>query len=385
MGKRFYVSLISVIFLMFGAASCAPKTAPAPAASTPPRAGPTPTSPLSNLSPPTSQDAAWAKVVEAARKEGRVVIYSFNFTGELGIMLQKAFKKRYGLDLEIVTGRGAEFIERLKTEKRVGQITADTTEGSAIHVKNMKLEGITVGVAGDLPAVNEKGKWVIDPFSLDPQDRHLIVHFISTYAPHVNTRLVKPGEEPKVWRDLLDPKWKGKMTITDHNIGGGPYLLFPPLMREKIIDDNFIRALYKQDLRFATSVVDESAQLARGEQYLMIRGSDSTSARFVAEGAPIRAAELQDGTTISPGTAAAIAGAPHPNAAKVFLNWIMSQEGQTVHGEGKKMGSVRTDVQDFRPAPLAFVPKRPVVMTVEDNDDGTRLFREKWINKLIGQ
>ena len=144
--------------------------------------------------------------MQSAKKEGRVTIYSFNFTGEMGIMLQKAFEQRYGIELEIVTGRGAEFIERLKTEKRVGQLTADTTEGSAIHVKNMKLEGITAGVAGELPALREKDKWVIDLLSLDPQDKHLIIHFISTYAPHINTRLVKAGEEPRVWRDLLDPK-----------------------------------------------------------------------------------------------------------------------------------------------------------------------------------
>ena len=380
MVKRFCGGLIVIIFFAVAAASCASSTPSAPASPTP---APVPTS---NLQPPTSQeDTAWDRVLQAAKKEGRVTIYSFNFTGDLGLMLQKAFEQRYGIDLEIITGRGAEFIERLKTEKRIGQLTADTTEGSAIHVKTMKVEGITVSVAAELPSLGEKGKWVIDPFALDPQDKHLIVHFISTYAPHVNTRLVKPGEEPKAWRDLLDPKWKGKMTITDHNISGGPYLLFPPLVREKIIDESFIKALYKQDLRFATSVVDETAQLARGEQYLMIRGADSISARFVAEGAPIRAAELQDGTTLSPGAAAAIKGAPHPNAAKVFLNWIMSQEGQTVHGEGKKMGSVRTDVKDFRPAPIAFVPKRPVVMTVEDNDDGTRLFNEKWINKLMSQ
>lgn len=384
MGRRFSGALAGLMLLALPVLACAPKTAPAPAPS--PQSSAIQPGPAPVASAPISpEDAGWAKIVEAAKKEGRVTIYSFNFTGELGLMLQRAFKQRYGIQLDIITGRGAEFLERLKTEKRVGQLAADTTEGSAIHVKNMKLEGLTAGVASDLPTLKEKGIWVVEPFSLDPQDKHLIVHFISTYAPHVNTRLVKPGEEPKVWRDLLDPKWKGKMTITDHNIGGGPYLLFPPLIREKILDENFIKSLYRQDLRLATSVVDETGQLARGEQYIMVRGSDSTSARFVDEGAPIRAAEMQDGTTISPGAAAAIAGAPHPNAAKVFLNWIMGQEGQRVHGDGKKMGSVRTDVQDFRPEPLRFVPKRPVVITVEDNDEGTRLFREKWINKLIGK
>ena len=330
------------------------------------------------------EDAAWARVVEAAKKEGKVTLYSFNFTGDTGLNIMKVFKERYGITVDIITGRGAEFLERLKTEKRVGQLTADFTEGSAIHVKNMANDGITIGVSTELPALKEKGVWIVDPLSLDPQNKHLVSHFVTTYSPWINTKTVKPGEEPKVWRDLLKPRWKGRMTLTEYKLSGGPYLLFPPLLREKVIDVVYIKALFGQDMLFISSVMEEASRIAQGERDLMIRGSDS-QATFVMQGAPLRAIELEDGTTLSPGTATVIAGAPHPNAARLFLNWIITPEGQAAFGKYKGIGLVRKDATDYRPEPIKFIPKRPIVMTFEDNDDGSRLFREKWLDKLWGR
>ena len=333
--------------------------------------------------PSTSQDAAWSKVVEAATKEGKVTVYSFNLVSDAGLAVIKTFKERYGITVDIITGRGAEFAERLKTEKRIGQQTGDFTEGSPVQVKNMKLEGLTVSVA-ELPVLRETEPWIIRPESLDSTDKHVISHYVTTFAPWVNTKLVKREEEPKVWRDLLKPRWKSKMSLIEYKISGGPYLLFVPLLREKIIDIDYIKALNSQDLLFAGSLVDETGRLARGDRELMIRGSDTQSS-FVTEGAPLRAIEMEDGTPLSPGGAAVISGAPHPNAAKLFANWFISAEGQIILGKYRQLGRIRKDIPDFRPEPIRFTPKRPIVVTVEDNEESTRLFREKWLDKLWGK
>ena len=371
------------IILLVILAACAPGNAPTPAP-----AAPTPaktTVPTSNLSPPTSQDAAWDKIVEAAKKEGQLTIYSYSFVGDIGIAMSRAFKDRYGITVDIVTGRGAEFLERVKTEKRIGGLVADMTEGSALHLKNMKKEGLTINVSNELPVFRDKDIWVANIFGIDPQDKHVIAFNFTLYTPFVNSNLVKSGDEPKVWKDFLDPKWKGKIIATDPLTSGGLYQLFVPLLREKVIDDDFLKALNKQDLRFSSALPDEGGILARGERHISLRGVDSVYARFVAEGAPIKAIAINDGTVLSVLTTAAYAGAPHPNAAKVFINWFLSPEGQTIFGKNATVASVRKDVPSFLPLPARITPVRPILLTNEDNDQATQFFRDRYLEKLWGR
>ncbi|MBI4287420.1 MAG: extracellular solute-binding protein [Chloroflexi bacterium] len=373
-----------VLFLVL--AACSPKTAPAPAPN--PQPGPAQSVPAARApaaAPVSAEDAAWAKTLEAAKKEGKLTIYSYNFVGDIGLAMSRAFKDKYGITVDIVTGRGAEFLERLKTEKRVGNIVGDMTDGSALHLKNMKLDGLTVSVAGELPTLREKGVWVADIFGIDPNDKHVASFNFSIYTPWVNTNLVKPGEEPKTWKDYLDPKWKSKMVLTDFLVSGGAYQYFVPALREKVIDEEFLKALAKQDIRFSAALPDEGGLLARGERAISVRGVDIVFARFAAEGAPIKAIALTDGTVLSAVTTAALKGAPHPAAAKVFINWWLSQEGQSVYGKAASVTSVRKDVADFLPKAAQVTVTRPIILNNEYNEEATKLFREKWLAKLWGQ
>ncbi|MEK7353778.1 MAG: hypothetical protein AABZ77_04650, partial [Chloroflexota bacterium] len=101
MKKNFFVGM-GVLILLAMIFACAPKAAPvpAPAPVTPQAAPATPILAASAMSP---EDAAWQKVVEAAKKEGKVVLYSFSFTGGVGIQLAKAFEERYGISVDIIT------------------------------------------------------------------------------------------------------------------------------------------------------------------------------------------------------------------------------------------------------------------------------------------
>jgi len=374
------VLIAGIIFLVLLAA-CTPGTTPVPV-SIPPADPPKTTLPTSNINPSTAQDTAWAKIVAAARQEGKLTIYSFNFVGDIGLAISKAFKDEYNITVDIITGRGAEFAERLKTEKRLGRIVCDLTEGNATNLTNMKIEGLTVSVADDIPVLREKDVWIADILSMDPKDKHIIVWNFTVYSPYINTNVVKPGDEPKVWRDLLDPKWKGKMVLTDYVTSAGPYQVFVPLLREKVIDEEFLKALYKQDLRFSSALPDEAGLLARGERSISIRGSSGTYGRFIAEGAPIRAIPLSDGLVLSVITITAIKEAPHPNAAKVFINWFMSPQGQTVYGKIASAASARKDVPSFLHKNAQVIPQRSVMLTNEYVDEATKLFRERYLEKL---
>lgn len=380
------ILMLSIVFLLLLAA-CAPKVAPssAPAPTLSQATLPQSGTPTSNISPPTSQDAAWAKVVEAAQKEGRLTIYSYNFVGDVGLAVSQAFRERYGIQVEIITGRGSAFIERLKTEKRMGSIMADMSDNSPTNAKNMKEQGFTISIAGELPALREKDVWVADVLATDPQDKHLITFNFSTYSSYVNTNLVKPGEEPAVWKDLLDPKWKGKMTVADPTTGAGLLNTFVTLMREKVIDEEFIKSLYKQDIRFALSAPDAAGILARGERSFMITVTSSEFGSFVSQGAPIKAVGLNDGTVLTAIVVTAFGGGPHPNAAKLFMNWLISQEGQTVYSKAASVTSARKDVPSSLPKASQVTPKRPIVVTSTDTDTAAKLQQQQYLNKLWGR
>lgn len=373
------VILISSLF-----AACQPTAGPSPTAG-PPQPTPPKAAPTSTLPPLTSQDAAWDKIVEAAKKEGKVTAYSFNWVGDVGLIVEKAFENRYGINLEIITGRGAEFSERIKTERRLKQQVGDMTEGSTLLTNSMKLDGSLAVIADELPAMKEKGVWLVEPAALDPQSKAVLVWRLIVFSPYINTKLVKPEDFPKSWKDFLDPKWSGKMSFTDPNIGPGTNQYMVVFMENKVWDEDYIKALYRQKLLLPTSVPDEFRMLAAGERQLMVRGSDSDVGKLAVEGAPVQAIDVKEGVVLSTGAMAAIAGGPNPNATKVLLNWLLTQEGQTVTGKAQGMKMLRKDVPDFRPKAAQVEFSRPLVETIDNLEKATNLFRQKWFDKLVGR
>jgi len=385
--KRITYTLLAIAILfpiLF--AACSPQSTPAP---TPAKPAPTQPStvPSSNLPPPTSQDAAWAKVIEAAKKEGTLTIYSFNLVGDVGITVSKAFKERYGINVDIITGRGGEFVERMKTERRMKNVVADVNDGSTTFAITMKAEGLTVSVADELPVFKDQSVWLTNVFGNDPKDKHLVGLSLNYWSPWVNTKmLATPADMPQVWADLLKPQWKGKMILTDPTTSAGPQQFFVPLMREKVIDEEYLKALYKQDIILSTSLQEEGRMLARGERSMSIRGSIATLAKIAQEGAPIKAIDMKDGIVqlISP-VAAVITGSPHPNAARLFMDWFVSKEGQTAYTKSSGAPPIRKDVPDPTTEAARLTPQRAIIQTVDDNNVANQYYREKWLDKLWGR
>lgn len=367
---------MAAVVALWLVAACAPTAAPPPpalAASQPAKVE-------------QATDDPWAKVVEAAKKEGKVNLYSYNLVGDIGLAVSRTFKERYGISVDIITGRGAEFMERIKTEKRLGSLVADLHDGSALHATNMRLAGFTIPLEGYLPALDNPAGWKANPWANDPANKHILGLATYAFSPWVNTKQVKPGEEPQEWKDLLTPQWKGRMMLTDPTTSGGPQQFFVPMMKAGVMDEAYIKALYKQELRFASSLQDEGLVLARGERSLSIRGSASQYSRMVVEGAPIKAIDMRDGVVavVSP-VMVVFAGGPHPNAARLFANWFISQEGLTTYGKAASLNPIRKDVADFSPGPARLTPQKPIIQTAEDLEQAAKLFRERWPDKLWGR
>lgn len=353
--------------------ACAPAAPPAPSPAPAPQAPPA----APALSP---VEAAWAKVVEAAKKEGEVTIYSFNFVGDVGLALARAFDEKYGIKLNIITGRGAEFIERLKTEKRMGRMVADVSEGAATHMLNMKASGVTITLS-DIPVFQEKGVWLLDPRAIDAE-AHVLGVSQSIYSPWINTRLLKAEQVPRSYLDLLKPEWKGRVVAHDPVLSSAAYNYFVPLVNAGALDWEYVQALGRQEMRLERGGVQAAEVLARGEFPIILMNTDSNSVRFVKEGAPIKAISWQEGNVSHLTGMVAIKDAPHPNSGLVLVNWFLNEEGQKIRGEAQGIAMVRKGVPDFRPADARAPDTKWVVSTAKDYDDQARLMREGLIAKL---
>lgn len=373
MHKSLWITSTIIVALLFVA--CAPRTAPPQPAPAPQAATPAALAPAARK----AEDNAWASVLESARKEGTLTIYSYSWVGEAGLGLSRAFADSFGVKLEIITGRGAEFVERMKTEQRIGQVTGDVMEGATTHLGNARAAGLLVSVGQELPAVKEKGVWNIEPLFVDPEGYFVPVIPI-VGPPFVNTKLVKLEEEPKSWQELLGPRWKGKVMLQDPVVSTGAYRLVG-YVRHNVFNEDFLRRFGEQEPRYSTGIQQEVQFLARGERPLSALIGVPDAASSVEEGAPIKALSMKEGVVAWEIVAGAVKNSRRPNAAKVFLNWMLSKEGQALNGKLKNISSVRSDVPDFTPA-AARVTSKLLVLTPAMLDEQTKLFGEKYLVKL---
>ena len=371
------ILMLSTVILVLLLLACAPKAVPATVPVTSISQVQTPASTTIKVS---DEDAAWQKVIEAAQKEGKASIYTFAYLGDTAIEMRNAFKARYNIQLDLISGRGAEITERLKTERRLGNLVADIAEGGSAHLFNMKEAGL-LEIAQGLPTLRNKGDFHVDPL-LD-QEGYLLNENLQNFPPMVNTKLVQPGDVPKSWQDMLNPKWKGKMLAHSPQISTGMYVEFIPLLNAKAITVDFLREIGKQDLVFTRGDQETADKLARGEAPITLGLIDTIASSYVKEGAPIKAIPMVEGVTTKSLVVAQVKGGPHPNAARLFLNWILSPEGQTVYHKSMRTGSVRKDVPDFRPPDLTLPPGTKLVLeTAADAAEEGKKFQEKWLPEL---
>lgn len=380
MKRWFPVSLIVVSVAALLAFACAPKAAPAPAPAPAPRAA--------SVAQPavapslSAEEKAWQDVVAAAKKEGSVTVYSFGWRGDIGTEITRAFQDKFGIKVDIITGRGAEFVERLKTEQRSGKMVGDMFEGGTPHAMNMKRSGLTTKV--EFPGIKDISRFMASPHSADP-DGQVLGYNLYIYSPYVNTNMVKPGEEPKTWKDLLDPKWKGKMLFASPTVSMEAYMLFWPLKAAGVVDMDYLRALGKQDLLWTTGTAEDAQKLSRGERALSIFGTPVEMAAPIIAGAPIKAIPMEPAMTGTSISVAAVKNGPHPNATRVLLDWLFSPEGQLAHNKPRGTPSMIKGGPSFLPPTADVKASRVVMDTPEVLDDEAKSFNDKVMVKEWGK
>lgn len=289
----------------------------------------------------------WDKAVQEAKKEGKVVIYGAA-TGQVRDALIKGFNNRYGIPLEYLSAKGPEIGAKLSAEKRAGLYIPDAIIGaSSPSITTLKPEGFfdPIEPVLILPEVVDPKGWWENRFPWVDKE-HYFVGFVASAYPYVsvNADMVKP-EEIKSYRDLLEPRWKSKMVMHDPTAAGSGQA-FVGAMGYYIMGMDFLKALAAQEPFISRDHRLNAEWVARGKYPIGIATEAEPVEQLIMAGTPLRYAYPAEGAPVRMGVAflSRLKNAPHPNAGIVFINWLLSKEGQMVFTEASRTQSAREDI-----------------------------------------
>lgn len=291
----------------------------------------------------------WERVLEAAQREGRVVVMGPQ-GADVREALTEPFRQKYGIEADLESGDARELIPRLTTERQAGQYLRDVyIQGS--QISTIKPVGVTAPLepALILPEVKDVKNWRDGALPFVDNDRHIFAMAPTQRAIlFVNTNLVR-ADEIKSYKDLLDPKWKGNLIVDDPRIPGPGQASFSFFYMHPELGPEFIRQLATQNPVIMRDRQQEAQSIGHGNFPLSVGGGSDFFEGMEQQGLPVRIIDvttLREGADVSSAASelSMLSNAPHPNAAKVYVNWLLSKEGQTTYVRAIKQISARVDV-----------------------------------------
>lgn len=294
-----------------------------------------------------AQTADWSKVIAAAKTEGKVTLYS----GHVGVPyhpeVAKMFEAKYGIHVEILDLRASDLAERIRTEQATNRVAADVILNGAGALWLLKNQS-ALAAYGALP---DLGRLRDD---VEKDDARLPI-YIQGYGIAVNTRLVPENERPKSWKDLLAPKWKGKILSDDVRALGGGSTMFATTYAK--FGREFHEKLAAQKPQFSRAVRENARRVARGEFPIYI--PFSLPDLLLNKGLPIAGITPTEGDVYAQFDLSLVKNAPHPNAARLLMNFFLSEEAQLVYARSARVPTVKglddkvpADVKDIVTAKL---------------------------------
>ena len=319
---------------------------------------------LATKRPAAAQE--WDATVKRAEEEGQVTVYATDSIGNAQV-IWAAFQKRYPKIKFVGTtmGRGSDLFPKLFGERRAGKFLADVFLGapSAIYLNLYKAKIIEPLPPMLIhPSVTDLSKWWQGKHHyIDPEGQYIFMYESALYGPPIslNTNMVNEKEIKSAW-DLVQPKWKGKWEGLQIRPGQGStaltYVYHHPRLGPKFIE----RVLRDMEPTMFRDFRQGTDWLAQGKYALcfLCRRIDRAAMQKlpVAELDPYQIEE-QPGIGSGSGALVLLNQHPHPYAARVFINWFLSPEGQIAFLQANtdelRVGSLREDLPPELVPPLA--------------------------------
>jgi ABC-type Fe3+ transport system substrate-binding protein len=290
----------------------------------------------------------WQQTVDAAKKEATVV-FATAANVELRRQLEPPFKRRFGISLEYVPGRAAEQSARIIQEGKAGVRSYDVFAfggcGGMSLISQDVLEPLEPVLM--LPEVKDPKNWWGGFIWADNIKSNKYFFSFTANSGSANRWYnsdVYNGNEFRSYDDLLNPKLKGKIGFLDPQYPGAGQGSWTFLWASK--GEEFLKKLVQQELFVTANARQMAEALAKGKIAICIGCSRHNVTPFIKAGLPVKLLPIaKEGDEATGGYAVGILkNAPHPNAAKVFVNWLLSKEGQEVWGQAMNDGTRRVDV-----------------------------------------
>ena len=323
----------------------------------------------------------WDKVIRAAEKEGQVTV---SIGGYGAIIDSGVFQKTYPkIKITHITGAGTDLTQRISAERRAGKYLVDVYNGGG----NSLFQILYLGKMLDpiksaliLPEVTDATKWWEGKQKYADKDGQYIFVYEGNVSAGAgagyNTQLVDPREYKSYW-DFLTPKLKGKILSTDIRKVRGAGIPWQFLYYQPDLGPKYLRRLFgEMDVTLTADLRQAVDWLGTGKFALGMPIQGGTIYKAKNQGLPVDQFDsyhFKEGVNLSSafGSLAVMNRAPHPNAAKVFINWLLSRDGQTLF---QKVISVPGDARNSRriDVPKDHIPsdeQRGDKMPYFDTDD----------------
>jgi ABC-type Fe3+ transport system substrate-binding protein len=311
----------------------------------------------------------WERTLAAAKKEGTPVV-GIPASSELRKAIGTRFKERFGIDVELFPSRGPENVTRIIKEYSAGVRYFDVLVAGGATPLSM----VAAGAADDfqpymiLPEVKDSKNWWGGHVWEDNVSTKRYIYAFLCYTSETfwyNASQVEP-REMRSFDDLLNPKWKGRIGFLDPRNPGSGQNTWAFLWKVK--GEEFLGKLVQQDLLITQNQRQLAEGLAKGKLAFTIGLSHYSYEPFIRAGLPVKPVpNIKEGAHANNGSGVVtvVKNPPHPNATRIFVNWLLGKEGQELYGKAMLQGTRRLDV-DTQWLKESGIEACKDIMTVED-------------------
>lgn len=328
--------------------------------------------------------AKWDKTVKEAEKEGTIgVLHGGGANSAMRRLFKEGFEKKYPkIKVKLLVGGGRNVAPRTLAERKAAKFLWDVyIGGTTTAIRLLKPAGAydPIRPALILPEVTDGSKWFGGKIDFaDESETHVLAFGGYVIPPFAyNTNLVKGNEVQSFW-DLTKPKWRGKVIVFDPRTPGVGLASATFMWFHKSMGKEFIRKLYSDPkLVFTRGYRQLIEEVGRGNYYLGLGVHQSIFKELKGKGLPLgrfSADNIKEGSYLTTATASLelMNRAPHPNAARVYINWLLSREGQQAYSVASAYWSRRVDISQDH-LDQGIIPK------AEKYDSYQANYKEKYV------